>query len=334
MRLTVFLVTAVSLCLVGAAALAQDPVLALISTEVDDGLDGAGTFVDREVLSLYPPGFPWSWDTNDVFFDPGDVLGIETGLDAFDIRMPVNGAVPTNGPVGPLYYFSTEVDFDFEGTHYTDEDLLVYDPVLGLLSRAWDSKVAFGGADLGFDATCWFYDDHDGKWLLTFSTEVGGTALIDGNPTTFTSGDILVTDGTSLVGWLDMTSVFGSEVGLDGLHIWMEAEGPDSVMLKVLFSTEVDGVVRQVDGIQDDLDPLIAFKDQDLLIFGYAFGDGPGALVQTELAWQGIEDGFGKDVGLDAVYIQLPDTGIPEPATMVLMGLGLAALGVRLRRRG
>jgi hypothetical protein len=326
MRWGILLVAAVSLCLVGAAAFAQGPILALISTEVDDGLDGAGTFMDREVLSLYPPNFPWSYNTSDVFFDPGDVLGIETGLDAFDLRALDGGQ--------PVYFFSTEVDFEFEGVAYTDQDLLVYDPVLDIVSRAWDSTIPFGGADLGLDAACWFFDDHDSKWLLTFSTEVGGTALIDGNPTAFTGGDILVTDGTELVGWLDMTSVFGREVGLDALHIWMQGDSPDNTSLGVLFSTEVDGVVRAVDGdLQGDLDPLIEFRDQDLLSFSFAMGpDGPGSLIHTELAWQGIEDGFGRDVGLDAVYIEFEP--IPEPATMLLVGLGLAGLGLRLRKRG
>ena len=323
MRWGIFLIVAVSLCVLGAAAFAQSPSLALISTEVDDGLDGAGTFMDREVLSLYPPDFKWSYNVSDVFFDPGDVLGIETGLDAFDVRALSGGQ--------PLYYFSTEVDFEFLGVAYTDEDLLVYDPMLGIVSRAWDSKVAFGGTDMGFDAACWLYDEHDGKWMLVFSTEVGGVALIDGMPTAFTDGDVLVTDGTSLTGWLDMQGAFGRNVGLDGLHIWFEEGGPTGLLINVLLSTEVDGVVREVDGDLDgeSPDPMIEFRDQDLLSFSYAFADGPGALLHTELTWQGIEDGFGKDVGLDAVYIEF----IPEPATMLMVGLGLAAVGLRLRRR-
>jgi len=321
MRWGIFLVVAVSLCVLGPAAFAQSPSLALISTEVDDGLDGAGTFMDREVLSLYPPDFKWSYNVSDVFFDPGDVLGIETGLDAFDKRALDGGQ--------PLYYFSTEVDFDYLGQSYTDEDLLVYDPMLGIVSRAWDSKVAFAGTDMGFDAACWFFDEHDSKWVLTFSTEVGGIVPIDGTPTAFTDGDVLVTDGTSIIGWVDVQSVFGRNVGLDGLHVWLEEGGPTGVVVTLLFSTEVDGVVRQVDEFPSDSDPLIEFKDQDLLAFSYAFDQGPGALVRTKLIWQGIEDGFGKDVGLDAVYIEF----IPEPATMLMVGLGLAAVGLRLRRR-
>ncbi len=316
----IFSLLTVSVWLVAPAALGQDePLWALISTEVDDGLDGAGTFMDREVLQLFPPLFPWSWDVNDVFFDPGDVFGIETGLDAFHVQ---------HGQPADLYYFSTEVDFDFEGQAYEDEDLLVYDTSTGLVNEAFDVKDVMG-ADYGLDAACWFFDEVDARWMLLFSTEVGGTALIDGVVETFTDGDILVTDGSELIGWLNVQEVFGRNVGLDALHVWLQEEEPEQVELFVMFSTEVDGVVRDLDGDPGDNDPLIDFKDQDLLIFQYAMNDGPGALLRTELAWQGIEDGFGKDVGLDAVYVE----PIPEPATMLLVGLGFGALALRYRRK-
>jgi hypothetical protein len=150
----------------------------------------------------------------------------------------------------------------------------------------------------------------------------------------FTDGDILVTDGTSIVGMLSLEEVFGRNVGLDALHVWIETEegepgAADLMYLQVLLSTEVDGTMPAIDGdLQPGGDP-IAFKDQDILSLSYELLEGPGALLHTELAWKGIEDGFGKDVGLDALYVE-----IPEPGVMLVVGLGLGACWLRRRKRG
>jgi hypothetical protein len=82
--------------LLASAAMADGPAWALISTEIDDGLDGAGTFMDRQMLTLWPPTYSWSYDSNDVFFDPATIFGIETGLDAFHVM---------HESTGDLYFF-------------------------------------------------------------------------------------------------------------------------------------------------------------------------------------------------------------------------------------
>jgi hypothetical protein len=309
------------LCIAASAALAGEPDWALISTEVDDEIDGTGTFVDREVLTLFPPDFDWSYDENDVFFDPGDVLGVETGLDAFDIWTVPNP--------GLAYFFSSEVDFDYAGEAYEDEDLLMYDPGSGAVSEAFDVKDVMG-ADYGLDAASFVYDPVDDQTILAFSTEVGGTEMIEGAPTAFTDGDILVTDGTDLIGWLPIQQFFEHQVGLDALQVWFQENDVGDPELVVLFSTEVDGEVRIPDNDLLSTSAFVPFKDQDLLQFTFAFDEGPGGLANSEIAWRGIEDGFGKDVGLDALYVEMP---IPEPASMLLVGLGIGVVALRRKRR-
>ena len=58
---------------------AAEPQWALISTEVDETLDGP-LYKDRQMLELRPPSWAWSGLASDIFFDPGPVLGVETGL--------------------------------------------------------------------------------------------------------------------------------------------------------------------------------------------------------------------------------------------------------------
>jgi hypothetical protein len=326
MRWGIFLsLVTVSVCLAAHAAFASEPAWALVSTEVNDSLDASGTFMDRQVLQLWPPTWTWSGSSSDVFFDPGDVFGIETGLDAFDMAQQATGS---------LLYFSTEVDFDYDGTAYQDEDLLVYDTSSGLVGSAFDVKDVLG-ADYGLDAACWIYEPHDAKWILAFSTEVGGQYWEQdesggGSFVPFTDGDVLVTDGSSIVGMLSLEEVFGRNVGLDALHGWIEeSDLPDyEYELQILLSTEVDGSLPVL-ALTDQQDPENDFKDQDIVMLRFALGEGPGPLIDGEVAWRGIDDGFGKDVGLDALYVYL----VPEPATVLLAGLGVGALALRLRRK-
>ncbi len=296
-------------------AYADGPLWALVSTEVDETLDGP-LYKDRQMLQLWPPSWGWSGLACDIFFDPGTVLGVETGLDAFDIQ--------TLG-VQEYYFFSTEVDVvTTGGLVFEDEDLLQYDPSTGLVTEALDIKDIMG-ADYGLDAGMWWYNERETSWQFIFSTEVGGELLIDGQWVEFTGGDLLVTDGTSLTGYLDIGHLFSQEVGLDALQAYVEEEEGEFV-LKFMISTEVDGVLRH-----DVLDEPIFFKDQDILQLNieYFEDEPPGAFLGAELAWRGIEDGFGKDVGLDALYM----APIPEPGTVLLVGLGLGALVLRLRRK-
>lgn len=318
-------------CIVVPAAVA-DPPWAVVSTEVDQYTDALG-YVDRQALIVYETaGYGWSDDLNDVFFDPADLVGSdETGLDAFHIQR-------SNGDT--FYYFSTSVDFVYMGIPFEDEDLLVYQVSTGLMGTMFDTKSLTNlvmPGDYGLDAACLYYEEREDRNLILFSTELGGQftqqeATGGFSTMDFTGGDLLVSDGTEIVGMLDFKEIFGRNFGLDALHAYLQEDGPDQMSLRVAISTEVDGSVLEIKKNPDDPDEWIDFKDQDLLEFAFDYDPGtgePGDLEEITLVWRGIEDGFGKDVGLDALYIEM----IPEPATVLLVGLGIGALALRLRRR-
>jgi hypothetical protein len=307
-------------CLVLAppAAANGGPLWALVSTEVDETLNGTG-FMDRQMLRLWPSDFHWSGSPSDIFFDPGAIFGVETGLDAFHIR-------------DGKYYFSTEVDViptvsglgaSGGGPLYRDEELLEYDPGTGLVQSFFDVKAVLG-KDYGLDAITAL--DFEGKTYWAFSTEVGGTALFDEGIESFTGGDILVwSDQDPTLHLLNLEQIFGREVGLDALHAWIEPTAAGAPMLEVCMSTEVDGTLRVPDS---DLASLIDFKDEDILQLTFLL-DGSDTFQYGSLVWVGAE-AFGRDVGLDALYLEMV---VPEPATMLLAGLGLGALALRFRKR-
>jgi hypothetical protein len=294
------------------AVQATEPLWALVSTEVDETWDNP-VYTDRQMLELWPPSWTWSGLAGDIFFDPGPLLQCDPGLDAFDIQRL---------DVEEYFYFSTEVDFEYGGVAYQDEDLLQYDPGTGLVTEALDIGTIMGD-DYGLDAGMWWYEEREASWQFVFSTEVGGELPIGDELVEFTDGDILVTDGLQLTGYLHLEDVFGRNVGLDAMHAWAD-EWDGRPVLILLMSTEVDGVLAH-----NVLADPIAFRDEDILQLSFAYDeDGPtDTLVHAELGWEGIE-GFGQDVGLDALYIR-----IPEPGTVLLIGLGLGALVVRLKRK-
>jgi hypothetical protein len=317
-------------CIAVSAAVA-DPPWAILSTEVDQYTDAVG-YMDRHALQVFESaGYGWSGDLNDVFFDPADLIGAdETGLDAFHIKRT---------DTDTFYYFSTSVDFDYLALPFEDEDLMVYQVSTGLMTSVFDTKALTNlvvPGDYGLDAFCFFYDKREDQDLFVFSTELGGqftteegTAVVTYD---FTGGDLLVSDGTEIVGMLDFKEIFGREYGLDALHAWIQDEGPDQQSVRVMMSTEVDGSVLRIKDSPNDPDEWIMFKDQDLLEFSFEYDPGTGEVsnvTHIDLAWQGIEDGFGKDVGLDALYIETT----PEPGTVLLVGLGIGALALRLRKK-
>jgi len=304
---------AVFLCLTVSIASATEPLYAVLSTEVNELLDGAGGFMDRQMLQFWPPDYNWSGNlSQDLFFDPGPILGVETGLDAYHYR-------------DGLHYFSTEVDvYDQGRVLFEDEDLLVYDPGTGAVTQAFDVKDVLG-EDHGLDAACWFFDEMDSEWMLLFSTEAGGSALMDGSVQSFTDGDLLVADPSGL-SMVSLEEYFGRNVGLDALHVTWNPDDSGAMRLEVLISTEFDGQIRVADGVSES---FVDFKDEDILMMLFAFDDGPGGLLEANVPWRGVEDGFGWDVGLDALYIE----PIPEPTTMLLAGLGLGALALKFKRK-
>ncbi len=298
------------------SARAQEPLWAAVSTEVDEFLDGSG-FMQRHVLRLDPPDFSWP---GSIFFDPGMIIGVDTGLDAYHYGNHRNGAASAGYG---QHYFATEVDFMYRDTLYQDEDLMMYDEFTGALTEVFDVKDILGD-DYGLDAIT---SPDTGIWA--FSTEVDHFELTDGldgidNFFGFTDGDILITDGTDLLDVIYLEPVFGRNVGLDALQFWGEEWDGNDHYTHWLISTEVDGWF--ING--DDESPLPTgpdFRDEDILVLRVRNGEVEGVELSE---WRGV-DAFGRDVGLDALYAE----PIPEPATMLVAVLGLAVFGLRRLKR-
>jgi hypothetical protein len=320
------------LILVVSAAFA-DPAWVVVSTEVDENFDPAG-FQDRQGLRLDYPGYAWP---GSIFFDPGPgVLGIETGLDAFHYSDNKNG--DTTSAPGGLYFFSTEVDVSTAEYTFEDEDLLAYDPTTGLVTEVFDVKNLLGptgaplGLDYGLDAITRF---EEVRWetVSASSTEVDllpfGWAFsteVDVLPLGVTAGDVIFTDGAIVLGTWNVQQVFDHEVGLDALHILTREDGPDRVKYEFIISTEVDGSVFDPHSQQ-----WVPFKNEDIVMLMF---DPANNLLEANVPWRGTDSypaqGFDHDVGLDALYL---GPMVPEPATMLLAGVGLLALVLRLRRK-
>ena len=299
------------------AALSQ-PTYVIVSTEVDETINGSG-YMQRHALSLDGPDYNWN-TSGAIFFDPATVIndpnfpnGIDTGLDAFHF----NQILDQTRFLGQ-YFFSTEVDFWNNDTHYEDEDLLVFDEFTGSLSQVFDTKDILGD-DYGLDAATYLGAlpgtastslNNSGYWA--FSTEEAGIG--------FSGTDILITDGASLLSVIPMAFIFGQDVGLDALHYLGEGYTNSWADSSWAFSTEVDGSFIDASGAE------IFFTDQDVLIVNFV-GNQVGSM---ELAWSG-EEGFGRDVGLDALY--LSPTNVPEPGTLSLIGACLGLLVLRVRKK-
>jgi hypothetical protein len=306
MRVLGFLVLT---CILSAASFGaeQYPQWAAVSTEVDEFLFGTG-FMQRHALKLVPPEFKWA-NSGSIFFDPGAVFGVDMGLDAYHYSESL-----TSGPAYNLHYFSSEVDFIYEGVAYRNEELLAYDETTGGVTSVLD-VVAILGHDYGLDAACFT------KGIWAFSTEVGSELSTVTSIGVFTDGDIIaIVDGVVEV--FRVTEYFPRNMGLDALHFLLEEEES----LSILMSTEVDGTI---------LDPRtgaeVAFRDEDILRLGMFWDDvdGDWYLGEVELGWEGVE-GFGRDVGLDALYVA---EMIPEPAAILMAGFGLIALLSGFRKR-
>jgi hypothetical protein len=308
MRWGIFLsVVVVLACLVVPAAVSQ-PAWVAVSTEYDQYLDTDPEwpgFMDRQALRLdYATG--WTWPGS-IFFDPGPgILGVESGLDAFHYIA-----------TGDLRYFSTSGDINAGAYVFEDEDLLLWNGVV--VTEVFDVKnlmLATGGPlgfDYGLDAVCYVEDDPRQGSYWAFSTEV------DVLPLGVTSGDLIFTDGVNVTGTLLLQGAFDHEVGCDALHLSIREGGG----YQVNMSTEVDGSVYDPDkGV------WLPFKDEDVLTLMF---DANKVLEEATLPenWSGVI-AFGRDVGLDALYLA-PE--VPEPTTVLLVGLGIGALALRLRKK-
>jgi hypothetical protein len=303
MRVGVFLsALTMFVSLLGSAAFGADgPPWALISTEVDEEASPPG-FMDRQVLQLDSPNYAWP---GSLYFDPGtEIFGEETGLDAIHL-------------LGGLICFSTEVDIVYQGVTYLDEQLLCWNGSTLSTAPSIDLFNGYLGDDYGLDAACYV----DAAWII--STEVGGSF---DSGASFTDGDAIIvySDGGSRV--ISMEPFFGMNVGLDALHAYHEfPTDNDPEQLELIMSTEVDGSI-----FDPDSQTLLDFNDEDILSLHihYDASLGSWALDSAEVSWIGV-DKMGSDVGLDALYLGV----IPEPATVLVAGLGLSVLVARLRRK-
>lgn len=299
------LVLAVSVYLfVPAALMAGEAAWVVMSTEEDETFDGSG-YAGRHALQLYPP-YVWQGLNDGIFFDPGPgVIGIPTGLDAFHYDADED-----------LIYFSTEVDFKLGSVDYTDQDLLVWDGMTLGTVAAFDTLYAtLLPDDYGLDAVCYVGD----VWV--FSTSQHG--LID-NIGPFSDGDLLVLQSDGSLEVFPLEQLFERNVGLDALHAFHE-QGPDGgEKVEICMSTEVDGeIYSPITG------GMVSFNDEDVLVLNMHKGAGSDdwILDEVRVPWTGIF-GFDRDVGLDALYLY-----VPEPTTVLLVGLGIGALVLRLRRK-
>ena len=208
------------------------------------------------------------------------------------------------------------MDFILGGVNYTDQDLLVWDGItLGTVAAFDTMYSSLLLDDYGLDAVCHV----DGVWV--FSTSQHGSTDRIGP---FSDGDLLVLQADDSLEVFPLEELFERNVGLDALHAFHE-EGPDGgEELEISMSTEVDGEIY---------DPytgaLISFNDEDVLVLRMHKGAGSDdwILDEAQVPWTGIF-GFGRDVGLDALYLH-----VPEPTTVLLVGLGIGALVLRLRRK-
>ena len=299
---------AVAVCLLSPlAASTQSPIWAVVSTEVDDTSPSPG-FYDEQALRLLSPAFAWSNDPSDIFFDPlVEVLGFDPGLDAYHYE-----AASFQGQPFDIHYFSTEIGFYYEDTLYGDEEVLIYDSSTGTLSKLFNvtdfPEISF---DVGLDAistaiTGYCSCNPIEGWA--FSSEVS-TNL-------FTDGDILITDGLFLSEVIGMEQVFGTNLGLDAVHM-IEYEYTDlGLYRQFAISTEEGGFIGEG---ADRVD----FTGQDIIVLSFMNGIYSG---DAQVVWWG-EEAFGRDVGLDALYLHT----IPEPSIMALLFTGLGILAARKR---
>ncbi len=293
------------------AACSADPSWALISTEV---LEGTGKYTDQDVLQLFYDPDPlknfayWKTPAEHLFFNPSAEIGLDyAGLDAFHL-------------INEMYYFSTEVDVMYGGVLYTDQDLLTWNGVTLGKESTFDTINGLLGDDYGLDAVCFT----DGTWV--FSTEVGGEFETERGMMGFTDGDVLVFNDEGKLDVFPLFDYFGRNVGLDALHAYHEGgeSENDEEYVQIIMSTEVDGQVY---------DPknrtYLDFNNEDILTLSLHRDGESWVLDSAEVPWLGVPK-MGRDVGLDALYIG-PE--IPEPATMLLVSVGLGALALRLRRK-
>lgn len=133
------------------------------------------------------------------------------------------------------------------------------------------------------------------------------------------------------------------QIGLDGLEIGKTYEISFEQSISRSIWSETGGFWRIVFGVESHDSDLMSIPDYGVFEgwdWQTMFFTATSTIQTLEvIAWSDT-DGLRTDIGIDSFYLgepgqnpDNPNNNVPEPASLVLIGLGLAGLGVARRRR-